>query len=75
MRRIPNLSPAYDPEFITNGLIQKAVEECKKLIESQKIPGLTTKVYSDQGRQPLLVVNIPGSKGENSSQCFDLWTS
>lgn len=64
--RVPNLSPAYDPEFLTNGLIQKAIEVCKKWIESQGITGLTTKVFADPGREPLLLVNIPGSKGENS---------
>ena len=24
--RIPNLSPAYDPEYMTNGLREKAIE-------------------------------------------------
>lgn len=59
--RVPNLSPDYDKDFFTNGLINKAVEVVKGWIESQGIPGLATQVYADPGRQPLLRVNIPGT--------------
>ena len=52
--RIPNLSPDYDKDFFTNGLINQAVNTVKQWIESQNIPGLQTHVYSDSGRQPLL---------------------
>ncbi|OHS94950.1 Clan MH, family M20, peptidase T-like metallopeptidase [Tritrichomonas foetus] len=62
--RIPNLSPDYDPEFLTNGLIHKAVDTVKAWIESQQISGLQTHVYNDEGRQPLLRVNIPGTSPE-----------
>lgn len=59
--RIPNLSPAYDEAFLTNGLIMKAVECVKGWIEVQAIPGLVTKVFADPGREPLLMVTIPGT--------------
>ncbi|OHT07864.1 Clan MH, family M20, peptidase T-like metallopeptidase [Tritrichomonas foetus] len=62
MIRVPNLSPACDPEFHTNGLIHKAIETTKNWIESQGVKGLTTKVYNDTGREPLLTVNIDGYK-------------
>lgn len=63
--RIPNLSPDYDKDFFTNGLINQAVNTVKQWIESQNIPGLQTHVYSDSGRQPLLRVNIPGTSPES----------
>lgn len=37
--RIPNLSPEYDSEFFTNGLIDKAVETTKKWILSKTLRG------------------------------------
>ena len=64
--RVPNLSPAYDPEFHTNGLIVKAIDTCKAWIESQGIKGLTTKVFNDKGREPLLMVKIDGYKPDAS---------
>lgn len=63
--RVPNLSPAYDPEFLTNGLIFKAIETVKQWIESQNLKGLETKVFADKGREPLLMVTIPGSKPDS----------
>lgn len=59
--RIPNLSPDYDPEFLTNGLITKCVDTVKNWVEAQGIKGLTTTVHADPGRQPLLQINIEGS--------------
>ena len=57
--RVPNLSPAYDTAFLTNGLINKAIDVTKAWIESQNLKGLTTTVYNDPGREPLLKVDIP----------------
>jgi acetylornithine deacetylase/succinyl-diaminopimelate desuccinylase-like protein len=59
--RVPNVSPEYDPEFLTNGLINRAVNVVKTWIEAQGITGLTTQVLADPGREPLLVVKIPGT--------------
>lgn len=65
--RIPNLSPEYDDTFLTNGLINKAVESVQKWIESQGITGLKTTVFADPGREPLLMVEIPASGDVKSS--------
>jgi acetylornithine deacetylase/succinyl-diaminopimelate desuccinylase-like protein len=59
--RVPNVSPEYDPDFLTNGLIHQAVDCVKTWIEAQGIPGLTTTVFADPGREPLLYVAIPGT--------------
>ena len=62
--RVPNLSPDYDKDFLTNGLIDQAIDVTRKWIESQGIPDLSTQVYHDPGRQPLLRVNIKGTSPE-----------
>jgi len=62
--RIPNLSPDYDAEFLTNGLITKAVQTVKAWHEKQGIPGLKTTVFADEGREPLLMIEIPGTAPE-----------
>ena len=59
--RVPNLTPSADPEFLTNGLIQQAIDAVKTWIEAQGIPGLKTTVFADPGREPLLLVEIPGT--------------
>jgi acetylornithine deacetylase/succinyl-diaminopimelate desuccinylase-like protein len=64
--RVPNLSPEYDPEFFTNGLIEQAVSVTRSWIESQGIPGLVATVFADPGREPLLLVEIPASKSTSS---------
>jgi acetylornithine deacetylase/succinyl-diaminopimelate desuccinylase-like protein len=68
--RVPNISPAYDATFLTNGLIQQAVETVKGWIESQGLPGLTTTVYADPGREPLLYVDIPGTAPAGAPVCL-----
>ncbi|KAH0787237.1 peptidase M20 [Histomonas meleagridis] len=59
--RIPNLSPEYDVNFLTNGLIQKTVATTKAWIESLELKDINIKVYADEGRQPLLMATIKGA--------------
>ncbi|KAH0787643.1 peptidase M20 [Histomonas meleagridis] len=59
--RVPNLSPDYDKDFLTNGLIMKAVETVKTFLESQGIDGLKTTVFAEEGHEPLLLAEIPGT--------------
>lgn len=59
--RVPNVSPGYDPEFFTNGLIIKAIDTVKAWIEAQGIAGLTTTLFAEPGCEPLLLVEIPGT--------------
>lgn len=42
---IPNLSPFFDQEFHTNGLIQEAAEFVIEYAEKLNIEGLTHKFY------------------------------
>lgn len=64
--RIPNLSPEYDSEFLTNGLIHQTVSTTKAWIESLGLRGLRVTVYADEGRQPLILATIAGSPGSEN---------
>ena len=60
--RIPNKSPSYDPDWEKNGHMARAVELiagwCKA--QSSLIQGLKVEVLKDEGRTPLIFMEIPG---------------
>ncbi len=59
--KIDNLSKNYDPEWNTNGKLEKA---CKHLLDwslAQGVKGLTGEVYKEEGRSPMLVLEIPAN--------------
>ena len=51
---IPNLSPNFDSEFFSNGLIQKAIQYVIDYSESLGIKGLTHHVSHLDGKPPML---------------------
>jgi acetylornithine deacetylase/succinyl-diaminopimelate desuccinylase-like protein len=57
---IPNQSPAYDPDWATNGLMDQVVELAAAWVDSRRIPGLTREVVRLPGRTPLLYLEVPG---------------
>lgn len=61
---IPNQSPAYDPEWATNGYLDQATELIANWIRAQQIPGLTLDIVRLDGRTPLIFVEIPGDSSE-----------
>ena len=61
---IPNQSPAYDPDWQTNGYLDQAVELIAGWIRSQKIPGLSLEVVRLAGRTPLVFIEVPGDSSE-----------
>ena len=61
--RVPNLTPMVDPEFLTNGLIEKAVECVDEYVKKIDIQGITRKYYQPQGCSPLLVYVIEPTGG------------
>lgn len=61
---IPNQSPAYDPDWHTNGYMDQAVELIAEWIRAQEIPGLVLDVIRLDGRTPLIFVEIPGKADE-----------
>lgn len=61
---IPNQSPAFDPEWRTNGYMDRAVTHVADWIRRQAVPGLQLDVVRLEGRTPLLFVEIPGDSSE-----------
>ncbi len=61
--RIPNKSPAFDPEWVAHGHMEKVVQLfegwARKKIE--KLPGATLEVVRLAGRTPLIFIDVPGT--------------
>ncbi|MDP9103618.1 MAG: M20 family metallopeptidase [Pseudomonadota bacterium] len=60
--RIPNKSPAFDPDWASHGYMDQAV----KLLEDwarerlPKLPGATLEVVTLEGRTPVIFIEVPG---------------
>lgn len=63
--RIPNKSPAFDPDWAAHGFMDQAVAHISDWCKSQKIEGLTVEVVRLKGRTPLIYMEVPG-QGEDT---------
>src|SRR5262245_9357082 len=63
--KIPNKSPAYDPEWEAHGHMEKAVQRIAAWCKGRKLPGLAVEVVRLKGRTPVIAMEIPGS-GEDT---------
>eukprot|EP00668_Euglena_longa_P040312 GGOE01053094.1.p1 GENE.GGOE01053094.1~~GGOE01053094.1.p1 ORF type:complete len:609 (-),score=152.40 GGOE01053094.1:249-2075(-) len=59
--RIPCQSPAYDPEWATNGLIEQAMDLLHGWVQRQAVPGLESEVFHEAGKTPFLLAKVPGT--------------
>lgn len=62
--RIPNRSPAFDPQWEANGHMERAAQLVADWCRSQTIDGMQVEVHRRPGRTPLLLVDIPGERPE-----------
>lgn len=60
---IPAVSPAFDPDWSTNGHLDAVVAHVRQWIDSRELAGATTEVIRLAGRSPLLMVDIPATAG------------
>jgi len=58
--RIPNKSPAFDPDWAEHGHMDQAVAQLEGWARTQSIPGMTVEVVRLSGRTPLIYIDIPG---------------
>ena len=58
--RIPNKSPAFDPQWEAHGHMEKAVQLMAEWCRAQPIPGMKVEIRRLPGKTPLLLVDIPG---------------
>ena len=62
--RIPNKSPAFDPDWQKHGHIDEVVTRFERWAKTQPIDGLTLEVVRLTGRTPLLFIEIAGHSEE-----------
>jgi acetylornithine deacetylase/succinyl-diaminopimelate desuccinylase-like protein len=62
--RIPNKSPAFDPDWDAHGYMDQAVAMFENWCRSQPIDGMQAEIVRIEGRTPVLFIDIPG-KSEN----------
>ena len=59
--RIPNKSPAFDPDWEANGYMQTAVQQLFAWVAKMNVAGLTQRIVTLPGRTPVLLVDIEGT--------------
>lgn len=65
--RIPNQSPSFDPNWATNGLLDKAAELEKDWVLKQGIEGLKLEIVRLPNRTPLIFIEVPAFGNANAN--------
>ena len=60
--RIPNLSPGFDPNWNTNGLLLKAANLIISYANSLELKNADINLIQDKGKTPLVFIDIPSSR-------------
>src|SRR5689334_2480830 len=58
--RIPNLSPAFDPQWAEHGHMDRAVDLVSAWMRERPIDGLTVSIERLEGRSPVILAEVPG---------------
>src|SRR5580693_3821245 len=58
--RIPNKSPAFDPEWQSHGYMDQAIELMAEWCRNQPVPRMAVEVRRLPGKTPILLVDVPG---------------
>ncbi len=70
---IPNVSPAYEPEWASKGHMDRAVEMFRAWAATRDIDGLEVSVHELDGRTPVILAEIPASVPEPSGRSVLLY--
>ncbi len=62
--RIPNKSPAFDPDWERHGHMDQAIELMAEWCRAQPVPRMVVEVRRLKGLTPLLLVDVPGELPE-----------
>ena len=62
--RIPNKSPAFDPDWERHGYMDQAIELMAEWCRAQPVPRMVVEVRRLKGLTPLLLVDVPGELPE-----------
>lgn len=66
--RIPNLSVAFDKEWATNGLLDKAVDHMVEWVKTSGVRGCTVEKFKDEGFSPFMLVEVAGTLGSSKQE-------
>ena len=55
------MSRAYDPEWNTNGKLEKAAKFLISWVEQQNVEGLVVEYIKDSDKSPLIYIDVKGS--------------
>jgi acetylornithine deacetylase/succinyl-diaminopimelate desuccinylase-like protein len=58
--RIPNKSPAFDPDWESHGYMDQAIELMAEWCRNQPVPRMAVEVRRLPGKTPILLVDVPG---------------
>ena len=62
--KIDNLSPEYDPEWKTNGKLEKAAQHIIDWASKQNIKGLKAQMLKEENRSPMVYIQIPATSDD-----------
>jgi acetylornithine deacetylase/succinyl-diaminopimelate desuccinylase-like protein len=62
--RIPNKSPAFDPQWQENGYMDQVVEQFVNWCNKQAVRGMQLEVVRLEGRTPLIFMDIAGDSDD-----------
>jgi acetylornithine deacetylase/succinyl-diaminopimelate desuccinylase-like protein len=62
--KVPNKSPAFDPDWEKHGYMEQAVSMFENWCRQQPIKGISIEVIRIEGRTPLLFMDIPGASDD-----------
>src|ERR1700730_14845983 len=73
--RIPNKSPAFDPDWATHGYMEEAVGLFEGWARARLagLPGATLDIVRLPGRTPLMLIEVPGSGPQTNSDTVLLY--
>jgi len=60
---IPNLTPMVDPDYLKNGLNEKAMELVDNYINELELKGMHKKIFQPEGMTPLIVYIVEKTEG------------
>jgi acetylornithine deacetylase/succinyl-diaminopimelate desuccinylase-like protein len=63
--RIPNKSPAFDPDWKAHGHVDRAVMQFERWARSQTLAGMRLEVVRIEGRTPVLFIDVPGNSPDS----------
>jgi len=66
--RVPNLTPMVDPDFLTNGHNEKAMELVDNYINKLEIKGINKKIFQPEGMTPLIIYVVDKTEGASDTQ-------